>query len=903
MANISHDGQSFLIDNRRIWLVSGAIHYARTPRQLWRQRLRAARQAGLNCIDTYVFWNLHEPQPGTFRFDGDADLRTFVQMIGEEGMWCILRPGPYVCSEWDFGGLPAWLHETPDIKLRQSNPAFLQAAARYLDAVIKQVADLQVTSDGPILLMQNENEWFCHNDDEGAAYLGELGRFMREAGCKVPMINCNCLWQPVDGTIDCWNGWNHLFDDARQLRIAQPDAPRLITELWPGWFDQWGAEHDAGKSPQEVMRTLAEVSAAGAQYNLYMFHGGTNFGFWGGRTVGSPATFMTTSYDYDAPLLEAGGRGAKYKAVKRISTFLSQFSSLMAHLNPRDHHTVPATGSAVIQQTGSHGSIVFIRRDNIKQSDTVELLTPRGRRLIVHMGDDLAAWVVLNANLGGVAMLDQTNLRPWAFAGRRMLVLFGPAGTDGLVSIDGARMDCTVPTGVRPLVQQLQDITVVVCNEKQIDAAYLDKGGALYVGIAGLDENDEPLADPAFTTCTRITPAGKASSHKVGAAPKPPAAPRFGAWQCAGLGNYVDGSAPRYAAIDGPQSLEACGADYGYGWYRVSVKTPRARKVKLFAPQANDRLHLYAGGTLDRIIGFGPHADYAPTDLALKSGKNTLVFLADNLGRFNYGPGMGEQKGLFGDLLAVKPIRLKQPETTEKPAADPFALTRFVHHGRKDDRTRRPRYTWSITHRRKTPLVLVLDGRRPQMLLMVNGQPIAIDGGQGMVGRYVLMQGTELKRGVNQITLAALGTVRDDFRPTEVVRLYEGEPLTDSAEWAYARWQMPDDHQFDALPARLASQPTWFRTTFNVKSTDVPLWLEPNGMTKGQIYLNGHNVGRYFVATATGAKVPPQKRYYLPEPWLNVDGANELVLFDEHGRSPAKCRLAYDALGPYGNWK
>jgi beta-galactosidase len=111
MANISHDGQSFLIDNRRIWLVSGAVHYARTPRELWRQRLRAAKQAGLNCIDTYVFWNLHEPQPGTFRFDGDADLRAFVQMIGEEGLYCILRPGPYVCSEWDFGGLPAWLHE------------------------------------------------------------------------------------------------------------------------------------------------------------------------------------------------------------------------------------------------------------------------------------------------------------------------------------------------------------------------------------------------------------------------------------------------------------------------------------------------------------------------------------------------------------------------------------------------------------------------------------------------------------------------------------------------------------------------------------------------------------------------------------------------------------------------
>ncbi len=902
MATITHDGQSFLIDNRRIWLVSGSVHYPRTPHELWRHRLRAAKQAGLNCIDTYVFWNVHEPQPGVFRFDGDADLRRFVEMIGEEGMWCILRPGPYVCSEWDFGGLPAWLHEEATMALRQSNPAFLQACARYLDAVVKQVLDLQITHDGPILMMQNENEWFCSNDEEGERYLKELSRYMREAGCGVPLINCNGLWQPVEGTIDCWNGWNRLLDNVRQLRIAQPDAPRLVTELWPGWFDAWGRPHDSGKSPQQVMRTLAEVSAAGAQYNLYMFHGGTNFGFHGGRTVGGPDVYMTTSYDYDAPLLEAGGRGPKYKAVKRINMFLSQFGALMSHLHPREHHTIPAGGLAAIQQSGAQGDVVFIRRDDLDDPAEVELLTPRGQRLTVHLGDELAAWIALRTNLGGAAVLDLTNLRPWAFVNQRMLVLYAPAGSPGIVSIDGATMTCDVPTGMKPHVKTLQDITVVVLNEKQVDAAYIHKDGTLYVGIGGFDEDNQPIRD-GHGSYTLVRPSGRTNSKRFGAKAEAPTSPRLGAWRCATVNEYITGEAPRYAAIDGPRNLEACGADYGYGWYRVRIHLPRARRVKLFAPEANDRLHLFIDGRFDRTIGFGPGARYEPLELSLGSGTHDLVFLADNLGRFNYGGGLGEKKGLFGHLLHAKAVRLKAPSESVEPAADPFELTAFAHHCRRGDRTRRPRYRWTVPHRRQTPLILVLSGDRPPMLLTVNGQPVAVDGGRGLVSRYVLTQDGCLKRGHNRMTLAALSRVPEGFDPARAVAMYEGEVLSEGAAWSYARWRMPDESQFADLPSRLPALPTWFGTTFRVKANHVPLWFEATGLTKGQIYLNGHNVGRYFVQTATGAKVPPQKRYYLPEPWLNVAGENELIVFDEHGRVPTKCRLAYDALGPYRNWR
>jgi hypothetical protein len=904
MANVSYDAQSLLIDGRRIWLVCGAIHYARVPHELWAQRISAAKQAGLNCIETYVFWNFHEPQPGVFRFDGDRDLRRFIQLVGEAGMWCVLRPGPYVCAEWDFGGMPAWLHENEDLKIRQDHPAFLQACARYLDAVMKQVADLQVTHDGPILLIQNENEWFCHNDEQGEQYLGQLSRYLRESGCSVPLINCNCLWQQVEGTIDCWTGWNRLFNDSRQLRVAQPEAPRLISELWTGWFDKWNGPHESRKSPQQLAQRLAEVSAAGAQFNLFPFHGGTNFGFYGGRTVGGDDVHMTTSYDYDAPLTEAGGRGRKYTAVKRIAMFLSQFGSVMSHLRPGEHHAVPASGARVIQQSGSRGHVIFIFRDHQKQQDPVEIITPYGQSLPIHFGDDLSAWCMLGVNLDGIATMELTNLRPWAFLNRQVLVLFGPAGTPGLIMLNGAPYTCTVPKGQKPLIHTHQNVTLVVLNEQMIDAAYVNEEDRLFVGIDGFDESDTLLPHRDFSSYHVIDTDGAMTSHRSHSPAPRPTAPRLCDWQYVPLNKYCNGTMPRYASIEGPAPLEQCGAEYGYGWYRLRFRNRRARQVQLFAPQAEDRLHLYLNGKLRHIIGSGPGADHQPHTLRLPSGTIDLVCLADNLGRFNYSQHMGEHKGLYGHLLNVKKLRLRKSEQTLEPAPDPFELSGWVHEARRGDRSPRPRFTWSIEHRRKTPLVLVIHGDRPFSVVFVNDQPIAIDGARNVTKRLVLEPEEHLKRGVNRITLAPYRQVPDQFKPDEHVTVYEAtDILTAGAQWAYARWQMPDDDQFADMPQRTSAVPTWYRTQFEIRSTAQPLWVEMTGMSKGQLYLNGRNIGRYFVATHTGKDVPPQKRYYLPEPWLHVGEMNELIIFDEHGKSPERCKLVYDPLGPYQNWR
>mgnify|MGYP005845824841 CR=1 FL=1 len=910
MATVSHDSQSFLIDGRRVWLVSGAIHYPRVPRELWRSRIRAAREAGLNCIETYVFWNAHEPTPGRFDFTGDLDLAAFVRTVGEEGLLCMVRPGPFVCAEWDNGGLPAWLTGTPGMKVREGHPGFLEACARYLSAVMEQVRDLQITSPitpmsvrpgdgvarlvpggggftgqggGPIVLMQVENEWFCHHPEASGAYNDELLRYMREGGCTTPVVNCNNLWQRVDRTIDAWNGARNLARDLRQLGVVQPEAPRLITEYWPGWFDQWDGPHSRNVDAGTHLYRMAGIAAVGGQANLYMFHGGTNFAFWGGRTVANPACFMTTSYDYDAPLLEGGGRAAKYALTKRLGVFLSQFGHVFAQARPDEQHTAPALNEtdhppAVLQLTGSAGQAVFILQSEKDARDAMHLMLPNGLTLPVTLAGERAAWLLLDTPLTGEVTLDHTNLRPWAFVDRRLLVVFGPAGSAGVVSLNHAVLHVTVPAGDdRPAVHAHEGLTVVVLSQEQVDQAYVTASG-----VELRDEHDR------VTLTLDVAGAIKRPSAKPWR--KPPA-PRLGGWRSATLEQLADGTDAAYRAIDGPASLESLGQSHGYGWYRLQWKKPPRAAGKLLVPQSGDRLHVFADGKPVALLGLGPGATFDPAEVTLAA---TTTMLADNLGRMNYAWRVGERKGVFGDVYAVKPAALGRPQVVRGRSPDPFELRGYVPHRRAGESRPADTLIWKLRATRK-PRVLDIDALPGAAVIYVNGE--AMDYYEvnhcARYGRWLL------PANARELRLALFGPLDRKVALGKHLRLYSCTAnLTDDATWAFAPWTVPDAEAFTSGGSSVRG-PRWWRCTFRVTRTDVPLWLEPRGLTKGQIILNGHNAGRYFVA-AGGKPVPPQTRYYLPEPWLRTDGDNELLFFDEHGAKPGGVRLAYDRLGPYG---
>lgn len=913
MATISYDGQSLLIDGRRIWLVSGAIHYARSPHQLWRSRIRAAKQAGLNCIETHVFWNIHEPRPGKFHFEGNADLRRFIQIIAHERMYCILRPGPYIGADWDFGGLPGWLNQIPDIALREASGPFLEACSRYVSAVMDQVRDLQIASPvtrraaaaatgggGPIIMIQAENEWFCHNPKQGDAYLREITRYLRESGCAVPISVCNNLWQRVDGAIDTWNADSHLAADLRQLRIVQPDAPRIVSEFWLGGADHWGGPH-LEKTPATNLYQLTSMLAVGAQFNMYMFHGGTSFGFHAGRRMDGPACFMTTSYDYDAPLLEAGGRGAKYKMVKRICMFASQFGHVLAHMDPEPNHTAVALSDekhpvSVIQQNGSQGAVIFLIKAHGDKTTNVDLMLPDGQKLPVPIGDDRAAWLVLNTNLGGVAELTYTSFRPWAFLGKKILVLFGPPAAKGLVCVNGAPLSITVPTGDRPTVTEHEDLIVVLLNPDQVDAAYVLPEG-LIVGAAGLDDNDQPIPDRKWSKATRITTGGQTRTMAM-AAEMRPTRPHLDGWHQNPMSDLMDGSSERFEPIDGPASLEQLDCE-GYGLYRIVLKSAGIGG-KLLAPLSGDRLHVYCDGKLAALMGHGPGAAFSPVPIELA---RQFVVLADNLGHFNAGWGLGESKGLFGHFYDVKPVHLSMPEVVSDTAPDPFELRGFYTGLRQGEEGPTDVLVWQFKPEIRKPMILDLGGLPLRAKLIINDVPLAmVDPHYSAgLGRFLLEPGQQITGGRNVMKLALFESFKRTT-PLKFVKLYQTTgPLTAKASWAFTPLPKPKSDAFEPLSSHRAKQPCWYRCFFSASRTDVPLWFEPRSLSKGQIYINGHNAGRYFIQTHTDTPVPPQKRYYLPEPWLRTDQPNELLIFEEHGRSPRQSRLAYDPMGPYGD--
>ncbi|MBY0260811.1 MAG: beta-galactosidase, partial [Phycisphaerales bacterium] len=277
MASITFDGQSFLLDGRRVWLVSGSIPYARVPRAHWAERILAAKHAGLNCIETPIVWARHEPRQGQFDFTGENDIREFVRLVHAAGLFCIIRPGPLVDQGFDLGGLPPWLTTADNIKLRASNQPFLEACSRYITAVAGQLRDLQVnaptpkgspagTTAGPIILLQNENGYTCGDDHLAATYLGELDRYYRESGFTVPIINANDLWQSVEGEIDGWTGYDDLLSHLRQLGTIRPAQPRIVIDFRVGARSAWATPAQAQKAPSSVMRRIAEVLAAGGQF-------------------------------------------------------------------------------------------------------------------------------------------------------------------------------------------------------------------------------------------------------------------------------------------------------------------------------------------------------------------------------------------------------------------------------------------------------------------------------------------------------------------------------------------------------------------------------------------------------------------------------------------------------------
>ncbi|WP_349425954.1 beta-galactosidase family protein [Microbacterium sp. LWS13-1.2] len=314
-SRFAYDDETFLLDGEPLRILSGALHYFRIHPDQWADRIAKGRLMGLNTIETYIPWNAHSQTRGTFDTQGGLDLGRFLDLVGEAGMHAIVRPGPYICAEWDGGGLPAWLLSTPEIRLRSSEPRYLAAVTEYLEAALAVVAPRQIDSGGPVVLLQVENEYGAYGND--ADYLRSLTEIYRRNGITVPLTTVD---QPRDGMLErgslpdllaTGSFGSRVGERLAALRAHQPRGPLMCSEFWCGWFDHWGGFHHVTDA-EESARSLDGLLGAGASVNIYMLHGGTNFGLTNGANDKGVYQPTVTSYDYDAPLDEAGRPTEKF---------------------------------------------------------------------------------------------------------------------------------------------------------------------------------------------------------------------------------------------------------------------------------------------------------------------------------------------------------------------------------------------------------------------------------------------------------------------------------------------------------------------------------------------------------------------------------------------------------------
>lgn len=314
-------GNEFIKDGKKTKIISGAVHYFRNMPDTWPDIFKKLKAIGCNCVETYCVWNMHEKHKGEYDFTGNLNIAAFIRQAQKEDLMVIVRPGPYICAEWEFGGLPWWIQTDENMEIRCSNKAYIKCFDKYLDALFNEIRPLLVTNGGPVIMMQIENEYGYYGDDR--EYLSYLRSAYIKRGIDVPLFTsdgtskANLLDGSVEGCFSTLNFGSRVEENFKAHDELYPDAPKMCMEMWNGWFDAWGDDKHHTTSAEDYARVVDDMLNKGS-LNMYMFIGGTNFGFTSGANHYEKFAPDVTSYDYDAILTECGDVTEKYYAVREV---------------------------------------------------------------------------------------------------------------------------------------------------------------------------------------------------------------------------------------------------------------------------------------------------------------------------------------------------------------------------------------------------------------------------------------------------------------------------------------------------------------------------------------------------------------------------------------------------------
>ena len=912
----------FMAKGKPVFLIAGSIDYFRCPPELWRDRMLKAKRGGINCIASCIAWNFHESEEGRFNFSGAHDLGRFIDICGELGLYFYARFGPFICDEWEGGGHPAWLIGK-DAQFRAMHEPTLKYLRRWFDRLMPILVRRQITRGGPVILVQQENEYYFANRPDGRDYQATLVRWMREAGIEVTITDCNGYDTRVPGSHQTLNG----FDTGERYRQDRPDLPVMVSEHYTDYLDCWGWPITAYPAPDQVEQQSMRMLAARVMYSYFMYYGGTNFGFWAGNSWKTDHSFITTAYYSRAPLAEGGAFNEMFYRTKAADLLAANFQEFFCASRGVEA-PLKAEGPVVVSALrSSEGTMLFvlpahptevsqnyhgdgqmpIRWANedrppleTRQRPGVLVLASGGR---INMAEGSANPIMapFEYRVGPSCKLDWANATLLGVAGTKekpTLVFRGDVARSGVVSINGRRVEFAFG-GKEPMVMNLGTTRIIGLSRELAHRAWFADGrlliGPAYVGER-IGKRHECWLNEDETAVHAVEANGDYHWEKVSPRPAPAHNLPLKAWHSYTLPE-IHGGGHGWRDIAGPQSLEQLGAWYGYTWYRASYHSDQAVSTTLQFTLAADRFHVFLNGKACGVWGRGNKATRDPLPIELAAGANEFVFLCDNMGRSAEGRA-NERKGILGPVVLGAHLRELGPAERFSPKAPPSENYEFTTYRtfngsglagwarQGDNGSGLIGLAWTLKRARRERFLLGLRWVPQYAWVLVNGQLVGEHGGDlslvnGFAFKEFLLPADDPKEVVRIELILYNGDLAD---PEPHVKLYAYPDRVGLTHWRFKPWETP---RKEGTPA--AGAPVWWECELPKPRIPGPLFLHPAGLSKGQVYLNGHAAGRYW-------EIGPQQTLYLPEPWWQDH--NHLAIFDEEGRPPEQAYLKRDSRAP-----